>query len=80
MPAVKTNYLVVYEGHSQVYGTASESIALSTEPPFDIPLEKKHILFVTFDPDKNEILVSELPREQVLNAEIKVKEKKVKAK
>lgn len=78
MPANKTNYIVLYEGDSQVYGAGSRKIALESPPPDGFELEQKRVFFVTFAPDKGELSVHKLPQDEVLNAEIR--EKKVKKK
>jgi len=75
MAAGKLNYLVLYKNSSQVYGSASKKIALESAPPEGCKLEDKRILFVTYEPDKEEISVYQMPQEEVLKAEIK--EKKV---
>jgi len=70
MPANKTNFLVIYEGCSQVYGAGSEKIALASPPPSGYSIEDKHILFVTYEPDNEKLSVHEIPREKVETAEI----------
>jgi len=64
------NYLVIYEGHSQVYGAGSEKIALASPPPEGYDLEDKHVLFVTYEPDNEEVAVFEVPKDEVMEAEI----------
>lgn len=78
MPANKLNYLVVYIGESQVYGSGSKQIALETAPPSGMSLEDKRILFVTYEPDNEVLSVHPLPQEEVMNAEIKQPKKKEK--
>jgi len=73
MAAGKLNYLVLYKNSSQVYGSASKKIALESAPPEGCKLEDKRILFVTYEPDKEEISVYQIPQEEVLKAEIKEK-------
>lgn len=70
MPANKLNYLVIYEGHSQVYGAGSEKIALASPPPEGFELDQKHVLFVTYEPDNECLSVYEVPKEEILSAEI----------
>lgn len=76
MAASKVNYIVLYKGHSQVYGCSSKKIALESPPPEGFTIEDKRILFTTFEPDTNNLSVYEIPENEILNAEIK--EKKVK--
>lgn len=76
MPASKVNYIVVYRGESQIYGSASKEIALKTPPPPGATLEDKRILFVTYQPDNEVISVHLLPQEEVLAADITIKKKK----
>ena len=78
MPANRVNYVVVYENESQVFGTATKEIALETPPPDGVDLSEKHVLFITFQPDNEVLMVHPLPREEVLNA--KIKDKKTKKK
>jgi hypothetical protein len=73
MAAGKLNYIVVYNGLSQVFGCASKKIALESAPPEGYSIEDKHILFVTFEPDSDNLCVYEVPKEEVLGAEIKKK-------
>jgi len=73
MAAGKLNYIVLYKNSSQVYGSASKKIALESAPPEGCKLEDKRILFVTYEPDKEEISVYQMPQEEVLKAEIKEK-------
>jgi hypothetical protein len=73
MAAGKLNYVVTYKGSSQVYGCASKKIALESEPPQGYSLSDKKILFITFEPDTNQLCVYQVPDEEVQNAEIKKK-------
>ena len=76
MAASKVNYIVLYKGHSQVYGCSSKKIALESPPPEGFLIADKRILFTTFEPDTNNLSVYEIPENEILNAELK--EKKVK--
>lgn len=78
MPANKCNYLVLYKDSSQVYGTATRSIALETPPPEGVDIEDKRVLFVTYKPDSEELAVHMIDQEEVENAELKVPKKKKK--
>lgn len=71
MPSTRLNYLVVYKGLSQVYGSAKKEIALETPPPDGVSIEDKRVLFVTFHPDEDRLLVQKVPDEEVFNAELK---------
>lgn len=73
MAAGKLNYIVVYNGLSQVFGCASKKIALESAPPDGYTLDQKKVLFVTFEPEKNDLCVYEVPKEEIMNAEIKTK-------
>lgn len=73
MAAGKLNYIVTYKGSSQVYGCASKKIALESAPPDGYSLVDKKILFITFEPDNNQLSVYQVPDEEVQNAEIKKK-------
>lgn len=75
MAAGKLNYIVVYKNSSQVYGSASKKIALESAPPDGCKLEDKRVLFVSYEPDNEQLSVYQVPQEEVLQAEIK--EKKV---
>lgn len=78
MAASKVNYIVIYDGHSQVYGCSSKKIALESAPPDGCTLNDKKILFITFEPDTNNLCVYQVEQEEILNAEIKVKKDKKK--
>jgi hypothetical protein len=73
MAAGKLNYIVVYNGLSQVFGCASKKIALESAPPEGYSLKDKKILFVTFEPDNENLCVYQVPEEEVQTAEIKKK-------
>lgn len=73
MAAGKLNYIVTYEGLSQVFGCASKKIALESSPPEGYSLKQKKVLFITFEPDKNNLCVYQVPQEEVMSAEIKSK-------
>jgi hypothetical protein len=76
MPASRTNYIVTYEGESQIYASAKKEIALETPPPPGHTIEDKHIFFITHRPDDGQVVLHEVPRDEVLNAELKIKEPK----
>ena len=73
MAAGKLNYVVVYNGLSQVFGCASKKIALESAPPEGYSLKDKKILFITFEPDSENLCVYEVPVQEVQTAEIKKK-------
>jgi len=73
MAAGKLNYIVMYKNSSQVYGSASKKIALESPPPEGCKLEDKRVLFVSYEPDTENLAVYKLPDEEVQNAEIKEK-------
>lgn len=70
MPAVRCNYLVLFTNESQVFGTASRDIALSTPPPEGTTIEEKRVLFVSYEPDNEVLSVHPLPLEEVRAAEL----------
>lgn len=76
MAASKVNYIVIYSGHSQVYGCSSKKIALESPPPEGCSLSDKKILFITFEPDTNQLSVHKVGDEEVQGADIKVKKEK----
>lgn len=76
MAASKVNYIVLYKGHSQVYGCSSKKIALESPPPEGFSIKDKKILFITFEPDTDNLSVYEVPKEEILNAELKDKKEK----
>jgi hypothetical protein len=65
--------MLFYKNSSQVYGSASKKIALESPPPEGCKLEDKRVLFISYEPDTEEISVHRLPDEEVLNAELKEK-------
>lgn len=78
MAASKVNYIVIYKGHSQVYGCASKKIALESPPPDGISLSDKRILFITFEPDNEELSVHLIDQSETEAAELKAKKEKKK--
>lgn len=76
MAASKLNYIIVYKHYSQIYGCASKKIALESPPPPEVSLSDKKVFFITYHPDLEEIVVHQLPQEEILSAVIKTKEKK----
>ena len=78
MPASKVNYLVLYPEDSQVYGSASKDIALTSPPPPNAKLEDKKVYFIAVEPDTGNLVWRRIPDEVVQGAEIKYKEKKEK--
>lgn len=78
MAASKVNYIVTYNGHSQVYGCSSKKTALESAPPSGYTLKDKKILFITFEPDTSSLCVYQVEDEEILNAEIKIKKDKKK--
>lgn len=78
MPASKLNYLVAYKNDPQVYGAASKAIALSSPPPEGFELEDKRIWFISNEPDTGQIVRHEIPRDEIMSAELKYPKKKEK--
>jgi hypothetical protein len=76
MAASKVNYVVLYNNHSQVYGCSSKKIALESPPPDGCSIDDKKVLFITFEPDTQNLSVYQVPEEEVKSAEIKVKKEK----
>ncbi len=79
MPASKLNYIVVYKNHSQVYGCSSKKIAIESPPPDGYSEKDKRILFVTFEPDTDNLCAYTVSSETIDEEEI-VETKKVKKK
>lgn len=75
MAAGKLNYIVVYDGLSQVFGCASKKIALESAPPEGYSIKDKRVLFIAYQPDSNQLSVYKVPDEEVQQAEIKTKKK-----
>lgn len=75
MAAGKLNYVVVYNGLSQVFGCASKKIALESPPPDGYTLKDKKVLFIAYQPDSSQLCVYQVPDEEVQKAEVKKKKK-----
>jgi hypothetical protein len=75
MAASKLNYLVVYKNHSQVYGCSSKKIAIESPPPEGYAEEDKNILFVTFEPDTDNLCVYKVDKEEEIITTSKRKKK-----
>lgn len=61
---------------SQIYGCGSKQIAMESPPPTGLSLEAKRVYFITLHPDTGEVVVHEVPHEDVLSAEIKYPKRK----
>lgn len=77
MPASKLNYIIVYDNHSQVYGSSSEKIAIESPPPEGLSEKDKHIFFINYEPDTKNVCVYKVDAENsiIQNKESKKKEK-----
>ena len=75
MAASKLNYLVVYKNHSPVYGCSSKKIAIESPPPEGYTEEDKNILFVTFEPDTDNLCVYKVDKEEEIITTSKRKKK-----
>jgi hypothetical protein len=60
MPASKLNYIIVYDNHSQVYGSSSDKIAIESASPEGLSEKDKHIFFITYEPDTKNICVHKI--------------------
>lgn len=78
MPANRMNYIVTYDGESQIYGSGSKEIALETPPPDGLTIESKRVFFITQRPEDGEVVLHEVPSEEVRTAELKVRKTKKK--
>lgn len=70
MPATKANFVVLFEGDSQIYTSGSKEVAMKTPPPEGMTLEQKRVFFITHQPDNKIVSMHEVPHEEVLSAEI----------
>lgn len=70
MPAQKINYLVLYPHDAQVYGCSSKEIALQSPPPEGFTLDEKRIFFVSMEPENGNLVWYQIPKEDIINAEI----------
>lgn len=80
MPASKLNYIVVYKNHSQVYGCSSKKIAMESPPPEGYSQDDKKILFVSFEPDTDNLCAYVVSKDDITEEEIEIKKSKKKAK
>lgn len=80
MPASKLNYIVVYKNHSQVYGCSSKKIAIESPPPEGYSEDDKKILFVSFEPDSDNLCAYLVSKEDIVEEEIEIKKTKKKVK
>lgn len=71
MAASRLGYIVIWEGQSQVFGCLSKEGALETPPPKGLEIEQKRVFFITHQPDNGVISVHEVPKDEVLDAELK---------
>lgn len=80
MPASKLNYIVVYKNHSQVYGCSSKKIALESPPPEGYSENDKKILFITFEPDTDNLCAYTVSKDEITEEESEIKKNKKKVK
>jgi hypothetical protein len=71
MPAQRLNYVVIHKGQSQVYGSSSKEIALTTPLPPGVKLEDREVLFITYQPDNEVLSVHRVPKDEVVGADLK---------
>jgi hypothetical protein len=71
MPANKANYVITYDNSAQVYAAASEEVALATPPPAGSTIKDKHIYFVMYEPDNQQMVYHKMDDATVHAAEIK---------
>lgn len=67
---------MTFKGCGQVYGTASEQVALSTPPPTGYAPEDKRIFFISNEIDDGKLVVYELDQEKVLEEAIQANNEK----
>lgn len=65
MAANSCNYIIVYDGLSQIYGAATEAVALSTPLPKGVDIEDKKVFFLSYDVDNEKIMVYQLEKDKV---------------
>jgi len=70
MAAAKANYIICYKQSAQVYSATNLKTALNTPVPKGCVLEDRRILFMSFLPDEEQIVVYLLTDDQ-----LKVEEK-----
>lgn len=64
MPASKLNYIVVYENHSQVYGSSTKKIAIDSPPPDGYTLNDKHVYFISMEPETGNICFNKVEEKE----------------
>lgn len=67
MPATKINYIVIYDGNSQVFGTAKKETAFSSPPPPGCDIDGKRIFFIAMEPDNEVLAVYQVPKQEVID-------------
>lgn len=76
MSAGKSNYIVIFKHDSQVYSAGTRIGALETPPPEGMTLEDKRVFFISYETDNENLCIYQIPKEEVMNAPLKIKEKK----
>lgn len=80
MAASRANYIAVYKNNSQVYSASSLSTIANTPLPKGVKQEDVNILFITFQPDTQELCVFRVPEDEIEEAKKEAEEKKTKKK
>lgn len=71
---------MVFKKDNQVWGAGTRESALETPPPDGMTLEDKRVFFVTYQTDNDSLVIHQIPKDEIMNAEIrhkKPREKKV---
>ena len=63
MAASKLYYLVVYDNHSQVYGSATKKVAEDSPIPEGLTEDDKNIFFITFEADSKNICLHKIQKQ-----------------
>lgn len=71
--AVRTNYIIVFKQDNQVYGAGTRENALEMPPPDGMTLEDKRIFFLTYQTDNDSLVIHQMPKDEIVNAEIKLR-------
>lgn len=68
MAASRTNWICWYNGESQIYSSGTKEIIMTSPLPGRQKLENKHVAFITFHPDTEQLVIHELPEDEILNS------------
>jgi len=70
MPASRVNYIVIHKTDSQVLGSASKDIALTTPLPEGVTIDDRIVGFITYEPDNERLCFYPISEDEIKSAQL----------